>query len=117
MKKVQLLALFISIGSAAIAQIAWPPVTQQTKPWGRWWWQGSAVNEKDLTANMQDYKAAGLGGLEITPIYGVQGYEKQFINFLSPQWMQMLNYTMKEAKRLGLGIDIANGTGWPFGGA
>jgi hypothetical protein len=91
-------------------------ITQETKPWARWWWEGSAVNEKDLTANMQEYQAAGLGGLEITPIYGVKGYEKQFINFLSPQWMQKLDYTIKEAKRLGLGLDLANGTGWPFGG-
>jgi len=50
------------------------------EPWARWWWQGSAVNKKDLKANMQDYQAAGLGGLEITPIYGVYGYEKQFIH-------------------------------------
>src|SRR5215212_1325737 len=80
------------------AQITWPAITQTSKPWARWWWQGSAVNKKDLTANMQDYKAAGLGGLEITPIYGVHGYEKQFIDFLSPQWMQMFDYTISEAK-------------------
>ncbi|MDB5249744.1 MAG: glycoside hydrolase family 2 protein [Segetibacter sp.] len=111
--------LSISLGCLIVtgnAQIKWPPVTQETKPWGRWWWMGSAVNKKDLTANMEEYKAAGLGGLEVTPIYGAYGYEKQFIDFLSPQWMQMLDHTLKEAKRLGLGIDLANGTGWPFGG-
>jgi hypothetical protein len=116
MKKVW---LFISLYSSILtssAQIQWPAITQQTKPWARWWWEGSAVDKKNITANMQDYKAAGLGGLEITPIYGVYGYENKFINFLSPQWMQMLDYTLKEAKRLGIGIDIANGTGWPFGG-
>ena len=101
---------------AAEAQVKWPTIAQQTKPWARWWWQGSAVNKKDLTANLQDYKNAGLGGMEITPIYGVHGYEKQFINFLSPQWMEMLDHTLKEAKRIGIGIDLANGTGWPFGG-
>ncbi|HEX8461715.1 MAG TPA: glycosyl hydrolase, partial [Segetibacter sp.] len=117
MKKTFLLSIaFAGITSATIAQIQWPAVTQQTKPWARWWWEGSAVDKKNLTANMQDYKTAGLGGLEITPIYGVQGYEKNFINFLTPQWMQMLDHTLKEARRLGIGIDIANGTGWPFGG-
>ncbi len=25
-------------------------------------------------------------------------------------------HTLSEAKRLGLGVDLANGTGWPFGG-
>jgi hypothetical protein len=98
------------------AQLKWPAVTNTTKPWTRWWWQGSAVNKKDLTWNLEQYQQAGLGGVEITPIYGVYGYEKQFIDFLSPQWMQMLEHTLKEAKRLGVGVDLANGTGWPFGG-
>ena len=28
----------------------------------------------------------------------------------------MLDHTLMEAKRIGIGIDLANGTGWPFGG-
>jgi hypothetical protein len=116
LKKVLPVVIFTVLIVKANAQIKWPAITQQTKPWARWWWEGSAVDKKNLTENLQDYKAAGLGGLEITPIYGIHGYEKQFINFLSPQWMQMLNHTLVEAKRLGLGIDLANGTGWPFGG-
>ena len=116
MRKISLSLTFCFLIASSYAQIKWPVITQEAKPWARWWWQGSAVNKKDITANMQDYKAAGLGGLEITPIYGVYGYEKQFISFLSPQWMKMLDHTLKEGKRLGIGIDIANGTGWPFGG-
>ena len=107
---------FTIIICSAHAQIKWPSITQQTKPWARWWWEGSAVDRKNLTSNLQDYYNAGLGGMEITPIYGVHGYENKFINFLSPQWMEMLDHTLKEAKRIGLGIDLANGTGWPFGG-
>ncbi|MDX1937588.1 MAG: glycosyl hydrolase [Flavihumibacter sp.] len=98
------------------AQIKWPAITQQTKPWTRGWWQGSAVDKPNLTAAMQLYAKAGLGGLEITPIYGVKGAEDKFINFLSPKWVEMLQYTLAEGKRLGLGIDMATGTGWPFGG-
>jgi hypothetical protein len=98
------------------AQLAWPAITQTNKPWTRWWWEGSAVNKKDLTAAMQQYQAAGLGGLEITPIYGIKGHEAEFIDFLSPKWMEMLQHTLTEGKRLSLGIDLANATGWPFGG-
>ena len=115
-KKIWLTTILAILFVLSNAQIKWPAITQTSKPWARWWWQGSAVNKKDITANMQDYKTAGLGGLEITPIYGVYGYEKEFINFLSPQWMQMLGHTLTEGKRLDIGIDIANGTGWPFGG-
>jgi len=100
----------------ADAQLKWPCVTKTTKPWTRWWWEGSAVNKTDLTWNLEQYQKAGLGGVEITPIYGIYGYEKQFIEFLSAQWMQMLVHTLNESKRLGLGVDLANATGWPFGG-
>src|SRR5690606_21941832 len=81
-----------------------------------WWWHGSAVTEQGLTASLESYKAAGLGGVEITPIYGVKGEEGQFIDFLSPDWTEKLVYTLKESERLGLGVDLANASGWPFGG-
>lgn len=116
MRKLFLVVAILFSALVIQAQIKWPAVTQTTKPWTRWWWIGSAVNVKDLTGNMEQYKAAGLGGVEITPIYGVAGYEKQFIDYLSPKWMQMLGHTLREGKRLNLGIDMATGTGWPFGG-
>ena len=97
-------------------QLAWPRVTRETRPWTRWWWMGSIVNEKDLTDQMEQYREAGLGGLEITPIYGVKGYEGRFIDYLSPAWMEMLVHTLREGERLDMGIDMATGNGWPFGG-
>ncbi len=43
-------------------------------------------------------------------------YEDKFINYLSPQWIELLIHTLKEAERLDMGVDMATGTGWPFGG-
>jgi len=114
MRYLSFLSLLISFQLSA--QISWPPITNTTKPWTRWWWEGSAVNKKDLTRNLQQFQQAGLGGVEITPIYGIYGYEKEFIPFLTPQWMQVFDHTLAESKRLGLGVDLANATGWPFGG-
>ncbi len=116
MRKVFLFVVAIIIVELGEAQVKWPAVTNQTKPWTRWWWLGSQVKKNDLTTVMQQYQQAGLGGLEITPIYGVQHEEDQYIPFLSPQWMDVFGHTLKEAKRLNLGIDLANATGWPFGG-
>ncbi|MCB0669249.1 MAG: hypothetical protein KDC80_25675, partial [Saprospiraceae bacterium] len=96
--------------------VDWPTVESQTKPWTRWWWQGSSVTKEGLTANLEALRKAGIGGVEITPIYGVIGDEEHFISYLSAQWMEMLEHTLSEAQRLGLGVDMANGTGWPFGG-
>ena len=74
------------------------------------------MDKENITRRLEEFAQAGMGGVEITPIYGVKGYEKQFIQHLSPQWMEMLIHTLDEADRLGLGVDMVQGTGWPFGG-
>jgi hypothetical protein len=110
--------IFILLFSQALAaqQVSWPEITRMSKPWTRWWWPGSIVTPAGLTAAMEKYKKAGLGGMEIAVIYGVKGQEEKFINYLSPEWMKMFTYTLREADRLDLGIDLANASGWPFGG-
>ena len=97
-------------------QVGWPKITKESKPWSRWWWMGNSVSPSDLKAAMESYSKAGLGGLEITPIYGVHGYENRFIKFLSPEWIENFKYTLNEGKILNMGIDLAMASGWPFGG-
>lgn len=96
--------------------LAWPSIAREQRPWTRWWWLGSAVDEANLTRLLEEYHKAGIGGVEICPIYGAHGYENRFIEFLSPKWMQMLAHTTAQAKRLDMGVDMTTGTGWPFGG-
>ena len=108
--------LFAPISVAKEPPAAWPEITQSAKPWTRWWWPGSAVDPAQLTAQLEAIAAAGIGGVEITPIYGARGSEARYLDFLSPRWVEMLEHTTREAKRLGLGVDMATGTGWPFGG-
>ena len=98
------------------ASLAWPAIAKEARPWTRWWWLGSAVDPQDLTRQLTLFEHAGIGGVEICPIYGAKGYESRFIDFLSPRWMEMLAHTTAEACRLGLGVDMTTGTGWPFGG-
>lgn len=94
----------------------WPTINNETKPWTRWWWPGSAVTKEGITAELEAFAKAGLGGVEITPIYGVKGFEDKFVPYLSEEWIGLLRHTLSEAKRLNLGVDMATGTGWPFGG-
>jgi hypothetical protein len=102
--------------TATPIDLAWPEITRENKPWTRWWWPGSGVDKASLTRQLEQFAAAGLGGVEITPIYGAKGYEDRYLTFLSPKWLEMLEHTAREAQRLGLGVDMATGTGWPFGG-
>jgi hypothetical protein len=109
--------LVTGVHAAGPQESAWPAVTPAMKPWTRWWWPGSAVDRAGITADLEAIAAAGIGGVEITPIYGARGAESRYVDFLSPRWMDMLEHTALEARRLGLRVDMATGTGWPFGGA
>lgn len=73
------------------------------------------MTPEDLTWNMEQMAERGIGSVEITPIYGVQGNEANEIDFLSPQWINALRHTINEGQRLGIAVDMNMGTGWPFG--
>jgi len=85
-------------------------------PGTRWWWLGSAVDSAGITYQLETLRQAGIGAVEITPIYGVKRNEANDIPFLSPRWMDMLGWCESEGERLGIQVDMNNGTGWPFGG-
>ena len=103
---------------------SWPEAKLEAKPGTRWWWLGSAVNKKNVQWNMQQYASHGIGAVEITPIYGVQGNKQtgerhqwgKNIDYLSDRWMEMLRYVQSQADLQGMEVDMATGTGWPFGG-
>ena len=111
-----LLAVLVLTMAEAQTVATWPEVSREAKAGSRWWWQGSAVDQDNLRWQMQQLADAGIGTLEITPIYGVKGNAAKNIPFLSSKWLEMLNYTQQLGDELGIDIDMATGTGWPFGG-
>lgn len=119
MKRLWMIAVasLLTVGVAqSVAQPKWPEVKNETKAGSRWWWMGSAVDEENLKWNIEQYAKAGLGTLEISPIYGVQGNGSKNIAFMSPQWLDMQKYAKEQGQRHGIDIDMITGTGWPFGG-
>jgi hypothetical protein len=106
----------IAANAANAADSGWPAVTVEMRPWTRWWWMGNAVDEKNLGEELARYHAAGIGGVEVTPIYGADGWESKYIDYLSPKWMSLLDYTITTATKLGMKVDMTQGTGWCFGG-
>lgn len=104
------------VAPAAQGPFDWPEASNESRPWTYWWWMGGAQDKENLTKVLELYRAAGMGGMHIVPIYGVKGYEDRFRDFLSPEWMELLAHTIAEGNRVGLGVDMSVGTGWPFGG-
>jgi hypothetical protein len=103
-------------GADSPTPLGWPTPTRTARPWSRWWWLGSAVDRPNIERLLAQYRDAGLGGVEICPIYGAKGYEARFIDYLSRRWMDMLAATTDSAARLDMGVDMTTGTGWPMGG-
>ncbi|WP_335964861.1 glycosyl hydrolase [Galbibacter sp. PAP.153] len=118
-KKYFINSIMTLAGALTMAQntpSSWPEVTKTQRTWTRWWWMGNAVDATGIKYNLEALSKAGIGGVEITPIYGVRGEEDNFIGYLSPKWIQMLDYTVHIADSLQMGVDMTLGTGWPYGG-
>ena len=88
------------------------------RPFVRWWWNGDKVEKPELLRELQLLKAAGIGGVEINPIKFPQRTDDLNIpslQWLGDEWIDALDYTLTEAKKLGLTCDLIVGSGWPFG--
>ena len=87
--------------------------SDEAKPWTFWYWMYSAVSKEGITADLEAMKHAGLGGTYLMPIKGIHegaqydGKAQQ----LTPEWWEMVRFSMEEADRLGLklGMHICDG--------
>jgi hypothetical protein len=112
------LLLFVLILSACSSnqnEFNWPESTVESKPWTRWWWMGNAVDEQNISRELNEMAEMGIGGVEITPIYGVKGEEDRFIEYLTPEFSEILKYTIEEAHKLEMEVDLPPGSGWRCG--
>ena len=86
----------------------------------RWWWFGPAVTKPEIRRELEQMKAAGIGGVEIATLYpqALDDLQRGFRNlpYLSDEYIDALRFAASEGMRLGLRIDITLGSGWPFGG-
>jgi hypothetical protein len=90
------------------------------KPMTRWWWFGGAITPAEITRELTFMRDAGLRGAEIQPVYPVTvddpAHGIRHIRFHSPEWYDLLRHASREARRLGLQLDLTLGSGWPYGG-
>lgn len=93
-----------------------PPV--EAKPFVRWWWNGDRLSKEEIIRQLDVMKAGGIGGVEINPI-ALPGENDPMgipaIEWLSPEWIEMVKVALKAAEERGMICDIIVGSGWPFG--
>lgn len=95
-----------------------PPA--DARPLMRWWWFGPAVVQPELKKELETMRGAGIGGVEIQPVYplALDDPAKGIRNFryLSPEFLKDVSFANSTARSLGLRVAITLGSGWPYGG-
>ena len=88
------------------------------RPFVRWWWNGDKVEHNELARELRLLKDAGIGGVEINPVKfpaRTNDLGKPSLQWLSNEWIGLLQFVFDEARSLGMTCDLIVGSGWPFG--
>lgn len=88
------------------------------RPFVRWWWNGNKIERTELARELKLLKEAGIGGVEINPISfpsNTDDMDIPSVDWLSDEWVDLLKFTLSEAKKLDLTCDLLAGTGFPYG--
>jgi alpha-L-rhamnosidase len=120
-------ALLFSLSTVTFAQGSAATLHQEflnppanARPIMRWWWFGPAVTKPELQKELETMRGAGIGGVEIQPVYPLmldnpaKGIKN--LRYLSPEFLDDLSFANRTARALGLRVDITLGSGWPYGG-
>ena len=85
------------------------------KPYTRWWWFSSELDDNDIRDQLVWLKDHEFGGVEIAWIYPM-GLDSTTAHpdFLSEAWASHVAFAKRVADSLGLGCDFTYGTLWPF---
>jgi hypothetical protein len=89
-----------------------------SKPYTRWWWLAGPFRREDIRDQLAWLRSNGFGGVELAWLWPswIAGAEPG-IEWLGPDWSDLVAFTKQEADRLGLGCDLTFGSCWPFGGS
>jgi hypothetical protein len=86
----------------------------------RWWWFGPAVEPEELERELRVMAEAGIGGVEVQPVYPLALDDEaagiRTRPFLSDAFLAALRTTASTAAALGMRVDLTLGSGWPYGG-
>lgn len=89
-----------------------PP--QEAKPLMIWQWMDGVVTKEGITADLEAYKAAGIGGVQQFLVGGpLQCVIKDPANAIgTDNWRELMIHAIKECQRLGLSFGTHNCPGW-----
>ena len=89
-------------------RFAAPPAA--AKPWVYWFWSAGNVTREGITADLEAMARVGIGGVLIMEVD--QSIPAGPAIYLSPQWLELYKYMIKEAERLKIEVNMNNDGGW-----
>lgn len=93
-----------------------PP--ESAKPWVFWYWMHGAVSKAGITADLEAMKEVGIGGAYLMPIKDTVATIpfQPTVRQLTPEWWEMVRFSMQEAKRLNLKLAMHVSDGFALAG-
>src|SRR5262249_36730852 len=86
-----------------------------SKPYTRWWWLAGPFRREDIRLQLAWLRSNGFGGVELAWLRpSWMGDAEPGIDWLGPEWSDLVAFTKREADRLRLGFDFTVGSCWPF---
>lgn len=89
-----------------------PP--ESAKPLTWWHWLDGNITREGITADLEAIKQAGLGGAYLFDC--AVGMPRGPVRFMEPQWLEMIDHTLREAERLGIKFGVHNCDGFSQSG-
>jgi len=102
------LCCLVALQSDLKAQFTHPP--DSTRPGVYWYFMEGNMSKAGIKADLEAMKRAGIGAAIFFEVN--IGVPKGPVKYMSPEWLDLVGYAIKEADRLGMRIDMATGPGW-----
>ena len=86
-----------------------PP--DSARPGVYWYFLNGNLNAKEMTADLESMKTAGLGNLVFLEV-DIGEPPLGPVAFMSPKWQELFVQSVRDAERLGIDITLGIGPGW-----
>ena len=116
-----LLTVFVGCSSLGdkVSRAAFVNPPLEARPGAYWCWLNGHVDHDQITREMEEAKALGMRGFEIWDVGVINpvGVVPVGPAFLGEESLKTIKHAMKEAKRLGLELNMIAASSWNAGGS
>ncbi len=103
---------FFATGKADSLETGFAHPPANGRPWVYWFWNNANVTSNGITADLEAMQRVGVGGVLIMDVLERFAPPRGTAEFMNPEWQHLFQFSVQEAARLGLEINMNNGPGW-----